>query len=199
MARTTAPLVLLYGMCCFQQCSAAHITSAAMPEPTTAKVIRPRSECHSLHHSTLRLHLNQNAKDCFQVVLLSLTHRRHLQDAACAADLNGDGDVNIVDLLVLLGAFDSSTGGTSTTRTNDRLSSPCVLILVALFVGPGDINGDEVTNVVDVLGLLGLFGGTCESTGGTDYPIGERLTERTIITVRAMDFARQKSVYGCKF
>lgn len=58
--------------------------------------------------------------------------------AGCLADLNGDGAINISDLLILLGDF----------GCNDSACS-------------GDATGDGMTNVEDVLALLGAFGEAC--------------------------------------
>lgn len=54
---------------------------------------------------------------------------------ACASDLNGDGAVNVPDILVLLSAFAQTPAG--------------------------DVNGDGITNVPDLLVLLGYFGNPC--------------------------------------
>ena len=51
------------------------------------------------------------------------------------ADLDGGGDVNVTDLLSLLGAFDRNT--------------------------EGDVDGNGVTNVSDLLALLSEFGNSC--------------------------------------
>jgi len=53
---------------------------------------------------------------------------------ACVGDLNGDGVVNVSDLLALLGAWGPNEGH------------------------PADINGDGVVNVSDLLILLGAWG-----------------------------------------
>ncbi len=52
----------------------------------------------------------------------------------CPADLDGDGSVGVVDLLMLLGAWDTDPGG------------------------PPDFDGDGTVGVADLLVLLGLWG-----------------------------------------
>ena len=66
----------------------------------------------------------------------SASSRRQLQSAACTADFDGNGVVEVTDLLVQLGVFGSGADG--------------------------DVDGDDDTDVVDLLALLGVFGGTCE-------------------------------------
>ena len=51
----------------------------------------------------------------------------------CAADVNGDGVVDVLDLLIVLAAW----GATS---------------------GPEDINGDGIVNVLDLLEVLAAWG-----------------------------------------
>ena len=55
----------------------------------------------------------------------------------CPADLNGDGYMTVVDVLIILGDFGCSSG--------------C----------EGDLDGDDMTTVVDVLTILGEFGSAC--------------------------------------
>ena len=54
-------------------------------------------------------------------------------------DLNGNGWVEVGDVLAMLGAFGCTTGGCA-----------------------GDLNGDGATNVTDLLLLLGAFGQSCD-------------------------------------
>lgn len=55
------------------------------------------------------------------------------RDAACVADINGDGQINATDLALLLGAWSQSGG-------------------------PADFNGDGVVNAQDLATLLGSWG-----------------------------------------
>jgi hypothetical protein len=57
-------------------------------------------------------------------------------ESECPEDINGDGMVDVGDLLALLGAW--GTGG-----------------------GPADIDGDGDVDVEDLLALLGAWGATC--------------------------------------
>ncbi len=52
----------------------------------------------------------------------------------CPADINGDGNVNVTDLLAVIGAWGACPG--------------C----------PADINGDDVVNVTDLLAVIGAWG-----------------------------------------
>ena len=72
--------------------------------------------------------------------------RRQLQDATCS-DLNGDGAVNVSDLLILLAAYDQSADG--------------------------DTNGDGETNVSDLLALLADYGSdsVCSPSSGGSQPV----------------------------
>lgn len=63
--------------------------------------------------------------------------------ATCAADVNGDGVVNVVDMLAVINAWGVCSLGTLT---------PC----------PADINTDFVVNVADLLALIAAWG-SCDS------------------------------------
>lgn len=63
-------------------------------------------------------------------------------DLVCTSDVNHDGTVNIVDLLVMLGFFGSEDGQLDI-----------------------DGSGDGVCNVIDLLHLLMYFGGNCPTSG----------------------------------
>ena len=73
-------------------------------------------------------------------ILLQL-ERRQLQTSACSADLDSSSEVDVTDLLTLLGAFGTSADG--------------------------DTNSDGTTDVTDLLTLLGAFGQTCDVAGDT--------------------------------
>ena len=66
----------------------------------------------------------------------------------CTADIDGDFQVTVTDLLALLGSFGSTAGGAS------------------------DINGNGSVEVTDLLALLGEFGATCSSSGGAPLSCG---------------------------
>ncbi len=59
-------------------------------------------------------------------------------EPTCASDVNGDGNVNVTDLLAVIGTW----GGCP------AVPSPCV----------GDINGDQQVNVTDLLAVIGAWG-----------------------------------------
>lgn len=75
----------------------------------------------------------------------SMLGRRVLQDASVCADLSTDGAVDVTDLLIMLGAFGSST--------------------------LGDIDGDGLSDVTDLLVLLGQFGSLCSSSPRVCAPV----------------------------
>lgn len=57
-------------------------------------------------------------------------------------DLNKDGSVNILDVIILAGAFGAEPGDTNWNPD-------------------ADINGDDVVNILDAIIVAGHFGKTC--------------------------------------
>lgn len=83
---------------------------------------------------------------------------------ACDADVNGDGTVNVSDILATLGAFGARQA--------------------SVVVG-GDINGDEVVNVADILLVLAAFGtsGCSDATVSPPTPPGPASNQGTLPVV----------------
>jgi hypothetical protein len=55
-------------------------------------------------------------------------------DDACTGDVNGDGMVDVTDILAVIGAWGSTNGG------------------------PEDVNGDGIVNVDDLLSIVAAWG-----------------------------------------
>ena len=74
----------------------------------------------------------------------------------CPTDVNGDGAVNVTDLLTVIGDWGNAGDGTF------RPAGDCAPLP----------NGDCVTNVADVLAVISGWGGVCVPTGACCYSDG---------------------------
>ena len=95
----------------------------------------------------------------------------------CPGDIDFNGSVNVTDVLDVLGQFGVNCGGPNTAPSTcpdmpccdadacgtgtvwNAATGQCVS---SLTVCPGDVDGDGIVGVNDVLDILSNFGGVCE-------------------------------------